>query len=452
MLEQRLREIRQDHLADLVRNRAPGLDPERLARDLERVDLPLAQRLARGEGLYDARQGQGAPAAVHAADFSATPAGGAARAAGETLLAAGRVACVLVAGGQGSRLGVEAPKGTVAVSPVRHKSLFQLHAERILAVSRRYGAALPLFVMTSRANDDQTRSFFEQRAFFGLDPEQVHFFMQGELPSLTPAGGFILARDGGLFMNPDGHGGTLSALKKWGCLNKMRALGIEELFYFQVDNPLVKVCDPLFLGLHHQAGAQMSSKVVKKRSFEEKVGVIACVDGRTRVLEYSDMPDDVRYARGEGGGILHWAGSIAIHVIRRDFVEAITASGLSLPYHRAEKVIPTRDAEGRPSEITGVKFETFIFDALPMAATSITLEVLREEEFAPVKNRTGEDSLESSMAMQSAWHHAWLTRAGVKVRPGVALEISPLIALEEQDLGEHRDRLPRTIEQDWYLG
>ncbi len=169
-------------------------------------------------------------------------------------------------------------------------------------------------------------------------------------------------------MNPDGHGGTLSALKKNGCLDIMESKGIEEIFFFQVDNPLVSVCDPLFIGLHAMKGSDMSSKVVRKRDFDEKVGVIAKVSGKARVIEYSDMSDAMRFATEDRGQMIYWAGSIAIHMIRRDFVESLTGTDLRLPFHRAAKAISALDP-GNPAEVKGVKFETFIFDALPWQDT-----------------------------------------------------------------------------------
>jgi UDP-N-acetylglucosamine/UDP-N-acetylgalactosamine diphosphorylase len=305
--------------------------------------------------------------------------------------------------------------------------------------------------MTSRENDQATREFFQKHSFFGLDPEEVFFFVQGMLPSVTPEGRLILSREGGLFLNPDGHGGTLSALRKSGCLDIMERKGVEEIFYFQVDNPLVAACDPLFMGLHNGKGAGMSSKVVRKRDFGEKVGVIAKVDGLTRVVEYSDMSDGMRHAVDGSGAMLYWAGNSAIHVIRRDFVASLTGTDLRLPFHRASKAIATLDDAGNPVEIAGVKFETFIFDALPMTNASVNLEVRREEEFAPVKNKTGEDSLESSKAMQSALHRSWLEGLGIAVEPGCLVEISPLAALEKDDLKARVETLPRNIVKDMYI-
>ncbi len=415
------------------------------------MDHGLLQRLLAGEMLYQAPTGEIEPAHVMPADTAQTPAGAQAVELGREILSQGKLAVVVVAGGQGSRLGISGPKGIVPVSPVKGKSLFQIHAEKILALQRLYGGSIPFFIMTSRDNDAETRSFFEGHAYFGLERENVFFFKQGMLPSLSPEGRFLLDRAGGLFMNPDGHGGTLKALKESGSLAVMRGRGIEEIFYFQVDNPLVSVADPLFIGLHHQARAQMSSKVCRKRDFTEKVGVIALQGGRTTVIEYSDMPDDMRYAVDGQGTMVYWAGSIAIHLLRLDFVERLTDGGLNLPFHRAVKKIPAMDEQGRPVEIEGIKFETFIFDALRFAESSVTLEVRREDEFAPVKNRTGEDSLDSSRAMQSSLHRAWLEGAGITVAEGAAVEISPLKALDREDVARRAAEWPREIRHDAYF-
>ncbi|HNY66373.1 MAG TPA: UDPGP type 1 family protein [Deltaproteobacteria bacterium] len=453
MLEKRLRHIGQEHIARLLEQGVPFISREAIEQDLAGVDMGLVAELVQGRHLFiEPGMERVEPPEVFPASFAGTPDALPFRRQGEELLRQGKVAALIVAGGQGSRLGIEAPKGVVEVSPVRGKSLFQLHAEKIRALSARYSRTVPLFIMTSRENDAQTRAFFEKHGFFGLRPEEVFFFAQGMLPSVTPEGRLILSREGGLFLNPDGHGGTLTALKRSGCLDLMREKGIDEIFYFQVDNPLVSVCDPLFIGLHSMKGADMSSKVIRKRDFGEKVGVIATVDGRTRVIEYSDMTDEMRYAVDGQGRMRYWAGNAAIHVIRRDFVEALTGSDLRLPFHRAAKAIATLDEGGHPVEIRGVKFETFIFDALPMARASVTLEVLREHEFAPVKNMTGEDSLQSSRAMQSDLHKAWLQEAGIPVEHGCLVEISPLFALEKDDVKRQVESLPRNIVKDMYIG
>ncbi len=453
MLEKRLLRIGQDHIARLLETGAPFVSRQAVERDLNITDTALMNELMQGKHLYrEPPMKDVEPAEVIPASFAATPAAREYREHGEELIGKGAVAALVVAGGQGSRLGIEAPKGVVGVSPVKSKSLFQLHAEKVLALSRKYSVSVPLFIMTSRENDADTRSFFAGHSFFGLDEKNVFFFVQGMIPSVTEEGNFIISKEGGLFMNPDGHGGTLTALKKNGCLEIMKNIGVEEIFYFQVDNPLVSVCDPLFIGLHAKKASDMSSKVVRKRDFDEKVGVIAKAGGRMRVIEYSDMSDSMRYATDDRGSMRYWPGNLAIHVIRRGFIETLTGAGRMLPFHRAVKSISALDSQGKAADVKGVKFETFIFDALPLANNCVILETIREHEFAPVKNMSGEDSLESSMAMQSSLHASWLQDAGIEVQGNSLVEISPLFALEKDDLKARIEHLPRKIAEDTYIG
>jgi UDP-N-acetylglucosamine/UDP-N-acetylgalactosamine diphosphorylase len=452
MLVKRLNRLGQDHIASLLSSEDNPLLMERVTTDLEGVDMDLVERLIRSEGIYEPPQGEVEPADIIPATFASSGEASVYILRGHELLRSGKVAALVVAGGQGSRLGIDAPKGVVGVTPVKGKSLFMLFAEKILALEHKFQCKIPWFIMTSRENDGPTREYFRDNAYFGLNRDRVYFFVQGMLPSVTADGKFIIGQDGGLFMNPDGHGGTFNALRTSGSLRLMKDLGIEEIFYFQVDNPLAKVCDPLFLGLHNLSGAQMSSKVVRKSTYEEKVGVITKINNRTTLLEYSDMSDEMRYAKGSDGEMLHWAGNLAIHMITRTFAEEITAGGTKLPFHRARKMITVPGPDGKPMETPGIKFETFLFDALPMADKSITLEVMRHEEFAPVKNLTGADSLESSRLLQNELHTSWLKRLGVDVDPGISVEISPLFALDYEDLLLKAATLPRHIGINTFLG
>jgi len=237
-----------------------------------------------------------------------------ARIAGESLIRQQKTAVLIVAGGQGSRLGYEGPKGTFPISPIKGKTLFQLFAEQVVASSRRYGATIPLLIMTSEENDKETVGFFHDHNFFGLNPGTVHFFRQGMLPSVTPDGRLLLKSNENLLANPDGHGGSLKALHYTGLLGRLKEQGYEELFYCQVDNPLVKIADPVFLGLHAMTGADASTKVVRRKDVREKVGLYVYLNGRDAVVEYSDIGDEYMSAVDEDGDILYWAGNTAIHV------------------------------------------------------------------------------------------------------------------------------------------
>jgi UDP-N-acetylglucosamine/UDP-N-acetylgalactosamine diphosphorylase len=368
---------------------------------------------------------------------------------GAAALAAGEVAVVVVAGGLGTRLGFDGPKGTFPIAPVSAASLFQVHAEKVVAMGRRYGKPLPLFVMTSPDNHEATVQFFDDHSRFGLD--HVRFFVQGQMPAVDRwTGKVLLAEKGHVALSPDGHGGTIAALARPGpggapsCLDEMRERGIRTLYYFQVDNPLVRIADPVFLGHHRRAGAEMSFKVVEKLAPDERLGVVVSVDGRPQVIEYSDLPPDLAERREPDGSLSLWAGSIAVHLLEREFVERLASGeGAELPFHRAVKKVPYVDADGRPEtppEPNAVKFERFIFDALPMAARWALVETDRAHEFEPLKNATGPDSPATVRQRMSDQFADWLERAGATVprRPDgsvpFGLEISPLFALDAAEL------------------
>ena len=226
----------------------------------------------------------------------------AARQRGRELVAAGKVAAFVVAGGQGTRLGYEGPKGCLEATPVAHKPLFQVFAEQIRAAARREGATIPWYIMTSPTNDVATRAFFREHQFFGLDEADVFFLTQGTLPAISLDGKLLLAGPGQLAVSPDGHGGSLDALRASGALDDMRRRGIEQISYFQVDNPLTHCIDPLFLGMHAEVEAQMSAKAVAKRDPLEKLGNFCMVDGRVRIIEYSDLPEELARATTDDGG------------------------------------------------------------------------------------------------------------------------------------------------------
>jgi UDP-N-acetylglucosamine/UDP-N-acetylgalactosamine diphosphorylase len=371
------------------------------------------------------------------------------RRVGETLLREGKVAAFTVAGGQGSRLGFEGPKGMYPAGAVTGKPLFQIFAEGLLAAGRKYGQPAPWYIMTSPLNHDATVEFFERSRFFGLDREDVMFFPQGVMPSFEMGTGrVLLAAKDEPATNPDGHGGSIKALWASGAIADMKRRGVEHISYFQVDNPIVRVVDPVFLGLHAAApdsSAQMSSKMIPKTGPEEKVGVFCAAGGRTLVVEYSDLPRELAEARRPDGGLKFNAGSIAVHILSVAFVEAMnTDRGFELPFHRADKRVPHVDlATGalvQPAQANGVKLERFVFDALPLCRGSIVYETERAEEFAPIKNATGVDSVESSHRIQTERAARWLEAAGARVprkaegSADCVLEVSPLTALEAGDL------------------
>jgi len=359
------------------------------------------------------------------------------RVLGEDALRRGEVAALIVAGGQGSRLGFEKPKGMYGVGPVSGASLFQIHAEKLLALQRRYGKPVPFLVMTSHATDAETRDEFSARGYFGLREADVIFFQQGTMPSVcADTGKLLLEAPGKLFLSPNGHGGTLTALAECGVLRTLQARGVKHVYYFQVDNPLLKMCDPGFVGQHIAASSEYSSKVVFKTQPEEKVGVFAVIDGKCGLIEYSDLPKELADAREPDGTLKFRAGNPAIHLFSVEFLERVTSTG-GLPYHVARKAVPHFDpVTGQlvnPTAPNALKFERFVFDALPLAERWLAVETSREEEFAPLKNATGADSPETVRDAQIAEFTRWFTVAGVATN-GHAVEVSPLFALDADEL------------------
>ncbi len=373
---------------------------------------------------------------------------GAAHARGEELLKKGAVAAFIVAGGQGSRLGFDGPKGMYPASPVRKQTLFQLFGAKIGALNDRYGIKMPWYVMTSRSNHEATLSYFQEQDWFGLGEDNVKLFSQDMLPAMDQEGRLLLESPGRLFLSPNGHGGSLLALKTSGALEEMASKGVEQIFYFQVDNPLAVMADPIFLGHHDLQEAQMSTKVVAKRDAAEKVGVVGLIGGKYGVIEYSDLSDDELNAKDDDGQLKFIDGNIAVHMLRRDFVESLTAQGFDLPYHVAKKNIPDIDpASGESRQTPGVKFETFVFDALTHCDKSVVLQVDRDFEFAPIKNAEGSDSPKTSTDAQSKMYATWLKACGQEVPcdsegcPTCRIEIHPqfadsLEALKKKNLGD----------------
>ena len=361
---------------------------------------------------------------------------------GVEALRAGEVGVILVAGGEGTRLGFKHPKGMFSIGPVSGDSLFQILVEKIVATSRRYGPRIPLYLMTSPATHDATTGFFERRDRFGLPEEDLRIFCQGTMPAVDAASGkVLLAERHGVALSPDGHGGMLSALAGSGGLDDLRRRGIRHLFYLQVDNPLVEICSPEFVGYHLLSNSEFSTQVVAKQTPLDNVGNVVQVDGRLRVIEYSDLPDNVAQRRAPDGLLSIWAGSIAVHVIDVAFLERKAREADALPFHIAHKAVTHVDSAGRtvePEEPNAVKFERFIFDLMPSAANAIVVEVDPARNFAPLKNASGDeaDTPETVKAQIVAEHTRWFRRAGVEVTHGVAVEISPFFALDAGELAE----------------
>jgi len=297
--------------------------------------------------------------------------------AGKDILRAGEAAAFLLAGGQGSRLGFEGPKGAFKLEAIG-KSIFQIHAEHLLELKKLYGKDIPWVIMTSPLNNTETLEYFEQVNYFGLNREKIKFIEQGTICAVTPTGEPILESDGNLALVPDGSGGCFRVLSSSGALNWLQEQGIKILFVYGVDNILAKPCDPPFMGAFVKSGSAAASKVVKKKYPEEKMGVFVLKNNLPAVIEYSEIPRE-RMAEFDGGNIV-------AHLFTMESLRKLEAE--PLPWHLAVKKVC--GIEG------AYKFEQFIFDAFPKLGTMFLTGVLREEEFAPIKNASGEDSPESA--------------------------------------------------------
>jgi UDP-N-acetylglucosamine/UDP-N-acetylgalactosamine diphosphorylase len=361
---------------------------------------------------------------------------------GEEALSRGLVGAILVAGGQGTRLGCTGPKGLVKVGPVSGATLFQILFGKLIAVRRRFGRNVPLAIMTSSATDAETREFLCAHGHCGLDPECVHVFRQHDLPALdATTGRMLLDAPDHLAMAPDGHGGMLVALSESGGLDWFARHGVEHVVSFQVDNPLAMPLDREFLGYHLLSQADFTTQVVRKREPAERVGVVVEIGGVHRVVEYSDLPANLAAERLPDGRLRFDAGSIAVHAFTRAFLERCAAQDDALPLHLALKSVPFLDETGRrvvPKQPNAIKFERFIFDLMPLARRVCVVEIEAEEGFAPLKNPPGAagDSPEHVHAAVVAHARRLLGNAGVAVADGVDVELDSASILDERDIGD----------------
>jgi UDP-N-acetylglucosamine/UDP-N-acetylgalactosamine diphosphorylase len=380
---------------------------------------------------------------------------------GEEAYRAGQVAFLVVAGGQGTRLGFDKAKGIYPVGPITGKSLFQLHAEKVLALGRRFGRPMPLLVMTSPATDAATRRYFAENRFFCLPEAEVWFFCQGTMPALDwDTGKLLLEAPGKLFLSPNGHGGTLSGLADAGLLDRLEERGISTIYYFQVDNPMTDLADLVFVGQHVGQRGEVSTKVLPKTSATEKVGNVVLLDGKCAIIEYSDLDAKLANLTDAQGRPRLWAGNPAIHLFDVAFLRRVTGDAESMPWHIAHKKVPYLNERGEtvtPAADNAQKCERFIFDVLPLAQRWTVFPTTRAAEFAPLKNADGADSPATVRAALIGQAGDWLQRAGIDVprdvqgQPAVPLEVSPLFALDAEELARRVDRTLR-VDRPTYLG
>lgn len=451
-----------------------------LADEITRLDLPLIDRLykRRNEPAETAALADRAeePTAFHLSDLReradrpAYPGRAVdpykAIEVGETALRAGKIAAAVVAGGQGTRLDFPHAKGIYPIGPLSGVTLFQIHIERIRAMSRKYGARIPFCVQTSPATHEETIEFFKRENYFGLEPDDVLIFCQGTMPSVSQNGcKILLSEKGTVAKSPDGHGGFLAGInapqadspialvREKGVLAELQRRGIEELFYFQIDNPVIDICNPEFIGYHLLAHSEYSSQVVRKTAPKDRVGNMVMVDGRLYVIEYCDIPDEAAQRRKPDGSLAIWAGSIAVSILNVNFMKEKADFAGSLPFHIAKKKVPyvvtdrnARSGDGtplfgikvKPETPNAIKFEKFIFDLLPQARNPIVVEIDEATGFAPLKNhpREPKDNPQMVRRMYLDLYRLWLRNLGYQIADDVNIEISPLFANSASELKE----------------
>lgn len=312
-------------------------------------------------------------------------------------LRAGKVAAVLLAGGQGTRLGFDKPKGMFNIGVSRELYIFECLISNLMDVVKQTGTWIPLYIMTSEKNHDDTVEFFEKMGYFGYNSEFVRFFIQDMAPSVDFNGKIYMEDKGRISMSPNGNGGWFSSLLRAGLMEDIKEKGVEWLNVFAVDNVLQRIADPLFIGAVIESGMQSGSKVVSKADPDERVGVLCLEDGMPSIVEYYEMTDEMRTLRDENGDLSYRFGVILNYLFNVE--KLLEISGKKLPVHIVDKKIPYMNEKGEmisPEKPNGHKFETLVLDMVHMQDSCLAYEVVRNREFAPVKNSSGVDSVDSA--------------------------------------------------------
>lgn len=313
---------------------------------------------------------------------------------------AGKVGAVLLAGGMGTRLGSDNPKGMYNIGITKEVFIFQRLIENLMEVTDKAGAWVHLFIMTSEKNNDATVAFLNEKNFFGYNKDYVHFFTQEMAPAVDYNGKIFLEEKGRMATSPNGNGGWFSSMLRCDVVKTAQAAGIEWLNTFAVDNVLQRIADPVFVGATIASGRTVGAKVVKKNAPDERVGVICLKDGHPSIVEYYELTDELMNTKNEKGEPAYYFGVILNYLFRLD--ELISIAKDKMPLHIVEKKIPYINEAGelvKPSEPNGYKFETLVLDMIELSESCLPFEVVREREFAPIKNPTGIDSVESARAL-----------------------------------------------------
>ena len=319
---------------------------------------------------------------------------------GENIIKNNEYAVVTMAGGQGSRLGHDGPKGTFDFGLENHKSIFEVLCDGLKETYEKYNVYIPWYIMTSRQNNEDTINFFEKNNYFGYSKENIYFFKQGELPVLNDQGKLMLNKEGNINTAADGHGGIFVSMEKEKITENMKQRGIKWVFIGPVDNVLIKMVDPIFIGICQDKNVLAGGKSIIKAYPEERVGVFCKKDGKPDVIEYTEISKEMAEMKNDKGELVYAESHINCNMFNIDIIEKISKN--KLPYHCAHKKIEYLNKEGqvvKPEEPNAYKFEAFIFDAFKMLDEMAIFRVKREEEFAPIKNAEGKDSPKTALEL-----------------------------------------------------
>lgn len=374
------------------------------------------------------------------------------KARGQQLVAEGKVGCLLLAGGQGSRLRFSGPKGCFPISVIKNKTLFQLCAEKVVAAGKLAGRPLFLAIMTSNQNDADVREFFRKNNYFGLSLEQISFFPQSDLPLLTAEGKLFLETPHHLAQGPDGNGRCLEHLVKSGIWSKWYNAGVRYLNLVLIDNPLADPFDAEFIGFMEREGVDAALKCTEKKIATERVGLLVMSEGSCRVIEYSEMPEETKKEVDENGNLRHRCANLSLFGFTMDFVQRVGGSNEPMPLHKAWKAVPYLDENGltqTPEKPNAWKFEAFIFDVLPKTPKVSALLYPRAQTFAPLKNETGADSPPTVREALQKYDASVLRNITGIEPPLFAFELAPEFHYPTPEL--LKKWKGRTIEKEGYI-
>ena len=367
---------------------------EKLTKRLEEIDFSVLEHIERKETVNE----RGVFAPLDAVEVSEIEARGAEfKELGLKAIREGKVGAVLLAGGQGTRLGLDRPKGTLNIGVAKELYLFEQLLRNLMDVTDEAGVYVPLYIMTSNINNADTTAFFEEHDYFGYPKDYVKFFVQEMVPACDYEGRIYIESQTEVAMSPNGNGGWFSSMVNAGLLSDIKERGIEWINVFAVDNCLQRIADPMFVGATIAYGCESGAKVVRKAAPDERVGVLCTEDGKPSIAEYYEMTEEMATARKENGDLKYGFGVILNYLFSEKKLEQIADA--RMPIHVVEKKIPYMDVDGtfvKPEQPNGYKFETLVLDMVHMMDDCIPYEVVREREFAPIKNLHGVDSLDSA--------------------------------------------------------